>query len=114
MGAGCSVGASTPGVVEAERPVQIAGIEIRDGTVDYVDEATGQQATLSNVELDIGEWRADHPLPVHTRFLAHTQSLPPNGVWVQLDAPELAIRPDPTRSRGAQADSEGGQCAGGR
>jgi hypothetical protein len=75
--------------------VQIAGIEVRDGTIDYVDEATGQQATLSNVDLDIGEWRADHPLPVHTRFLAHTQSLPPNGVWVQLDAPELAIRPTP-------------------
>jgi len=77
------------------RPVQIAGIEIRDGTVDYVDEASGQQATLANVDLDIGEWRADHPLPVHTRFLAHAQSLPPNGVWVQLDAPELAIRPTP-------------------
>jgi hypothetical protein len=75
--------------------VQIAGIEIRDGTVDYVDEANGQQATLSNVDLDIGEWRADHPLLVHTRFLAHTQSLPPNGVWVQLDAPELAIRSTP-------------------
>jgi len=75
--------------------VQIAGIEIRDGTVDYVDEASGQQATLANVDLDIGEWRADHPLPVHTRFLAHAQSLPPNGVWVQLDAPELAIRPTP-------------------
>jgi AsmA protein len=77
------------------RPVQIAGIEIRDGTVDYVDEATGQQATLSNVDLDVGEWRADHPLPIHTRFLAHTQSLPPNGVWIELNAPELAVRPTP-------------------
>lgn len=77
------------------RPVQIAGIEIRDGTVDYVDEASGQQATLANVDLDVGEWRADHPLPVHTRFLAHTQSLPPDGVRVELDAPELAIRPTP-------------------
>jgi hypothetical protein len=77
------------------RPVQIAGIEIREGTIDFVDEATGQQVALSNVDLDIGEWRADHPLPVHTRFLAHTLSLPPNGVWVQLDAPELAIRPTP-------------------
>jgi AsmA protein len=77
------------------RPLQIAGIEIRDGTVDYVDEATGHQTTLSNVDLDVGEWRADQPLPVHTRFLAHTQSLPPNGVWIELNAPELAIRPTP-------------------
>jgi AsmA protein len=90
-------GTSTPatGSTKPSRPVQIAGIEIREGTIDYVDEATGQQATLSNVDLDIGEWRADHALPVHTRFLAHTQSLPPNGVWIQLDAPELAIRPTP-------------------
>jgi AsmA protein len=77
------------------RPVQIAGVEIRDGTIDYVDEATGQQVTLANVDLDIGEFRADHPLPVHARFLAHTQSLPPNGVWVELDAPKVAIRPNP-------------------
>ena len=79
----------------ASRPLQIAGVEIRDGTIDYVDEATGQHATLSNLELDIGEWRASQPLPVHTRFLAHTTSLPPAGVWVQLDAPQLAIRPSP-------------------
>jgi hypothetical protein len=75
--------------------VQIAGVEIRDGTVDYVDEGTGLQTTFSNVELDVGEWRAGKSLPVHTRFLAHTQSLPPDGVWVQLDAAELAIRPRP-------------------
>lgn len=79
----------------ASRAVQIAGIEIRDGTVDYLDEASGLQATLANVELDVGEWRAGQPLPVHTRFLAHTQSLPADGVWVQLDAPALAIRPTP-------------------
>jgi len=77
------------------RQVQIAGVEIRDGTVDYIDEATGMQATLSNLELDVGEWRAGKSLPVHTKFLAHTQSLPPDGVWVQLDAPELAVRPSP-------------------
>ena len=91
-GSGNSAEPAKPG-----RPVQIAGIEIRDGTVDYVDEASGLQATLANVELDVGEWRAGKPLQVHTRFLAHTQSLPPNGVWVQLDSPELAIRPGPLR-----------------
>ena len=79
----------------SSRPLQIAGIEIRDGTIDYVDDATGQRASLSNLELDIGEWRASQPLPVHTRFLAHTTSLPPAGVWVQLDAPQLAIRLSP-------------------
>lgn len=77
------------------RQVQIAGVEIRDGTLDYIDEATEMHATLSNLELDVGEWRAGQSLPVHTKFLAHTQSLPPDGVWVQLDAPELAVRPSP-------------------
>jgi AsmA protein len=75
--------------------LQIAGIEIRDGVVDYVDDATGLRATLSGLELDVGEWVAGRPLPVHTRFLARTQSLPPAGVWVQVDAPELAIRTEP-------------------
>jgi AsmA protein len=79
----------------ASSPVQIAGVEIRDGTVDYVDEGSGAQVTLSNVELDVGEWRAGKPLPVHAKFLAHTHSLPADGVWVQVDAPELAVRPSP-------------------
>lgn len=92
---GTSTRAAAGQPTKPSRPVQIAGVEIRNGTIDYVDEATGQQVTLANVDLDIGEFRADHPLPVHTRFLAHTQSLPPNGVWVEVDAPELAIRPTP-------------------
>jgi AsmA protein len=91
--------ATTPGTNAASptpsKPLQIAGIEIRDGVLDYVDEASGLQATLSSVELDIGEWLAGRPLPVHTRFLAHTQSLPPDGVWVQVDAPQLAIQTEP-------------------
>ena len=86
---------AAPAAPGSGRQVQIAGVEIRDGTVDYIDEATGMQATLSNLELDVGEWRAGKSLPVHTKFLAHTQSLPPDGVWVQLDAPELAVRPNP-------------------
>lgn len=54
------------------RQLQIAGVEIRGGTVDYVDEVSGQHATLTNLELDVGEWHAGKPLPVHTRFVAHT------------------------------------------
>ena len=87
--------ASAPQPPAPSKPLQIAGIEFRDGTIDYVDEASGLQANLSSLELDIGEWRAGQPLPVHTRFLAHTQSLPPAGVWVQVDAPQLALRTDP-------------------
>ncbi|MEA3176952.1 MAG: AsmA protein, partial [Gammaproteobacteria bacterium] len=89
------VTAPAPQPPAPSKPLQIAGIEIRNGTIDYVDEASGLQANLSSLELDIGEWRAGQPLPVHTRFLAHTQSLPPAGLWVQVDAPQLALRTDP-------------------
>jgi hypothetical protein len=78
-----------------QAPPQIAGIEIRDGTLDYVDEVSGLQANLSGLELDIGEWLTAQPLPVHTRFLVHTAALPPSGVWVQVDAAELAVRQEP-------------------
>jgi AsmA protein len=92
---GPAAAASAPQPPAPSKPLQIAGIEIRDGMVDYIDEATGLQANLSSLELDIGEWRAGQPMPVHTRFLAHTQSLPPAGVWVQVGAPQLALRTDP-------------------
>jgi AsmA protein len=76
-------------------PPQIAGIEVRDGTVDYVDESSGQQVNLSGLELEVGEWRVGQRLPFHTRFLLHSDSLPPSGVWVQADAPEVTVRLTP-------------------
>jgi len=80
---------------QQRNPPQIAGIEVRDGIVDYVDESSGQQVTLSSVELDMGEWRVGQALPVHTRFLAHGAALPAKGVWVQVESPELAVRVEP-------------------
>jgi AsmA protein len=82
-------------VTASTRQLQIAGVEIRGGTVDYVDEVSGQHMTLTNLELDLGEWRAGHPLPVHTRFIAHTQSLPPGGVPVALDSLAVTVRTEP-------------------
>ncbi|MFL6606346.1 MAG: AsmA family protein [Steroidobacteraceae bacterium] len=76
-------------------PPQIAGLEVTDGMLDYEDEMTGRHITLSDLELGIGEWQPGKPLPIHTRFLAHSDSLPPNGVWVQADAPKLTLRRDP-------------------
>jgi AsmA protein len=78
-------------------PPQIAGLEVTDGMLEYVDEMSGLQVNLSNVELDIGEWRAGQPLPVHTRFLVHSDPLPPGGVWVQMDAPEATVQLGPRK-----------------
>ncbi len=88
-------GRNPPSSVGQRSPPQIAGIEIRDGTVDYVDEVSGLQVNLSGVELDVGEWLTGRPLPVHARFLVHTESLPAKGVWVDVDAAELAVRQEP-------------------
>lgn len=80
-------------------PPEIAGVEIREGMLDYVDEATGQQVSLSGLELDVGRWRAGTPLPVHAIFVVHRDSLPPAGVKVEIDAPELAIQLEPMEVR---------------
>jgi AsmA protein len=86
----------SPATPAAKRvPPQVAGLEVTDGMLEYVDEMTGLKVNLSNVYLDIGEWQAAQPLPVHARFLVHNDSLPPSGVWVQADAPELTVRLDP-------------------
>ena len=86
---------SPPSPSHQSTPPQIAGLEVTDGMLDYVDETTGMHITLANLELDIGEWQAGNPLPVHTRFLAHTDSLPPGGVWIQAGAPELTVGLNP-------------------
>src|SRR5262249_2233175 len=75
----------------------IAGLEIRNGVVDYIDEATGLSINASNLELDMGAWRAGRPLPVHTRLLLKGGSLPPSGVWVEVDSPALGVAIQPLR-----------------
>ena len=76
-------------------PPQIAGVEIHAGMLEYVDEMSGRRINLSGLELDVGEWRAGQPLPVHARFLIHSDSIPPEGIWLQMNAPELTVRLDP-------------------
>jgi AsmA protein len=89
------LGSRTSSAPGRQAPPEIAGLEIRDGRLDYVDEMSGLRVSLSRLELDMGEWHAGEALPVHARFLLHTRSTPPPGVWVQLDAPELGVRLDP-------------------
>jgi hypothetical protein len=92
---GSSRAESSPG--GSVKPLQIAGLEVRDGILDYIDEGSGLQVTLSNVDMDLGEWRAGQTLPVHARFHANGGSLPANGVWVQADTPALGVQTEPLR-----------------
>jgi AsmA protein len=47
---------------------QIAGFEVRDGVLDYTDEATGKRVAISAWKLNVGEWRAGATFPVETQF----------------------------------------------
>jgi AsmA protein len=87
------LGPRTPSAPKAQStPPQIAGLEVKDGMLDYIDEMTGLHVNLSNLELDIGAWQTGQSLPFHAKFLAHTDSLPPSGVWAQVHAPEVTVR----------------------
>ena len=83
-------------------PPQIAGVEIRDGMLDYIDDGTGLKLSLAGLELDMGEWRAGQPLSIDTRFVVHKDSLPPAGVAVRVEAPALAVQLEPMEVRAPQ------------
>lgn len=56
---------------------QIAGFEIRDGGLVYVDEATGRRISLAGWSLDVGEWKAGATFPVETSLTFRGESVPP-------------------------------------
>jgi AsmA protein len=60
---------------------QIAGFEIRDGTLTYSDARSGARYSLSGWSLDIGEWRAGATFPLETRFalVANSTGSPAKG-----------------------------------
>jgi AsmA protein len=79
-------------------PPDIAGIDISDGEIDYVDEVSDLHLNLSSWRFETGEWRTGIPVTVHTRFLARSDSVAsPSGIWVQIDAPELTTQLSPLR-----------------
>ncbi|MBX5460475.1 MAG: AsmA family protein [Steroidobacteraceae bacterium] len=47
---------------------QIAGFEIQDGALTYVDEARGRHFTITDWQLDVGAWRSGATVPVATEF----------------------------------------------
>jgi AsmA protein len=75
---------------------QIAGFEIRDGGLVYVDEASGRRVRLAAWSLDVGEWKAGATVPVETRVTFRNESIPQ----------EAAARRDaPTKPRGGSKAS---------
>ncbi|MEP7244110.1 MAG: AsmA family protein [Gammaproteobacteria bacterium] len=48
---------------------QIAGFEIREGTLDFADDRSGLRFTLEHWLLDVGEWKAGATFPVETQLV---------------------------------------------
>jgi AsmA protein len=51
----------------------IAGFEVRDGTLEYIDERTARHVGISAWDLTVGEWRAGATFPVETKFTYRTE-----------------------------------------
>jgi hypothetical protein len=54
----------------------VAGFEIRDGGLVYVDEASGRRIRLAKWSLDVGEWKAGATFPVETSLTFRNESIP--------------------------------------
>lgn len=70
--------ASTSGPPDAVPGPQIAGFEVRDGTLEYIDEATGKRLAIGSWLLNVGEWRAGATFPVETQFAYRGEPTPPS------------------------------------
>lgn len=69
--------ASTPPAAPAP-PTTWAGLDLIDSSLQYDDERSHEQVTLTGWRLDVGPWRAGAPLSVSTRFLLHVRTLQPS------------------------------------
>ncbi|HKZ73015.1 MAG TPA: AsmA family protein [Steroidobacteraceae bacterium] len=45
-----------------------AGLQIRDGALEYVDERTGRKVAIRDWDLDVGAYHSGEPVPVRTAF----------------------------------------------
>lgn len=108
--AGAAAGPATPGSpAPAVSTSTWAGLDLENGSLDYVDEQSGEHIDLTGWQLSVGPWRAAEPLSVSTSFLLHADTvgvprstiasgrgagalrLPPAGVPVSVDVPRLQI-----------------------
>lgn len=68
---------------------EIAGLEIRNGALVYVDDRSGARFNIDGWQLDIGDWSPGEPLSVNTElsvtYLADSDSGPPLRSHIKLE-----------------------------
>jgi AsmA protein len=74
---------------------QIAGLDLHDGTLEFLDEGTGTRVELTGWDLSVGAWKPGQSFPVTSRFVLHTELLPPAGMPMDIEAPKLTVRTSP-------------------
>jgi AsmA protein len=74
------------GADNSERPApQLAGLEVSDGTLEYVDERSGASVRISKWDLDVGAWRTNAVVPVTTEFMFEDMSAAKSLPTIDLD-----------------------------
>ena len=71
--------------------LQIAGIEIRNGAFEYVDERSQTRLSLANWRLDVDGWRTGRPFSVRTSFLFQNGPRSAARIPVALNVPKMQL-----------------------
>jgi AsmA protein len=74
--------------------VMLAGLDLEQSSLDYVDERSREHLTLTGWQLSLGPWSAGEPLSVSTRFTLHVDT-PAPGVSASVAIPQLEVRTSP-------------------
>jgi AsmA protein len=94
--------ASTGTRASAASPATLAGLDLEQSSLDYVDERSREHVSVAGWQLSVGPWSAGEPLSLSTSFVLHADGpgagglrLPPAGVAVSLDVPRLKVQATP-------------------
>jgi AsmA protein len=79
----------------AKSSLEIAGVQIRRGLLDYRDEQKGGYLKLADWALDFDEWRAGKPFSVDTRFVLQYGAARAAPIPVGLQARRIGVRTEP-------------------
>lgn len=84
----------------SKSPPQVAGFEIRNGTIEYVDASRPVPILLADWKLDTGAWAAGKPLSVETSFKLQSGANAAKAVSAVTQASGVLESAEPLSARG--------------